>query len=492
MNYRNFLKNEYSEAGQTPWQIKIRGKLLTIPYFYSLDAADKQEIATRFCKDFFDVNDRLAREYRKHGEKPLVVESEGQKYVVPYRYAGRSYHTDEIAEKVFDKCLRKYHRAISLTQKINRLAPEEEQIVSISEESCRRSRRKYEKLLAGKIMDTAARGLIKAGEFLAAGARSVCEKGLGIDVAQMKRYVKRTIIGTAIVGGSYLACQHPFVQQKLKGLSEYVVSKKTTENKMCFAEVCGSKYDDRYGNLQTLDKAYDDLCVVLASLEGFHREAFDDGLGNWTIGYGSTFYIDENGRDAGKIQPGDEITAEEAFMQKQRYIAKYMVPCLMRVQRPLSEKEVVGFIATGFCIGQNELRNSRFLKLLSEGDTQAWQSLSVYGKQAGVRKRTALTGAYVKGEVSTRDLLDFGWKNGENVYGAEISDFYKCPEGSQIPYKNAQGFCRDVYYDKVGDYVRGTIARGVKNPVRDILPVSVVNNIEKGRSVYSLAANRER
>ena len=103
MNYRNFLKNEYSEAGQKPWQIKIRGKLLTVPYFYTLDAVDKQEIAARFLKDFFDVNGRLAREYMKHGENPLVVEIEGQTYDVPYRYAGRGYHTDEIAEQVFDK-----------------------------------------------------------------------------------------------------------------------------------------------------------------------------------------------------------------------------------------------------------------------------------------------------------------------------------------------------------------------------------------------------
>ncbi len=480
MDYKKYLRQEYQAAEEKPWRITLNGKPLIIPYFYTLDAADKQEIANRFLKDFFDVNDRLAQEYEKRGEKPQTVEKGGLRYVVPYRYAGQSYDADEVSEKVFNKCLRKYKRAVSLTRKINRLSPEEDLIVAVGYDSCRGRRRKYERLLAKKIMASSARGLMKAGEFLAAGAVSVCEKGLGFEVEKVKRSLKKAMIGTALVGGMYMTSQLPPVKQKLKDLKEFTFSDHKDEGRICFAEVCGNKFDDKFGNLKTLDAAYDDLCVVLAALEGFHGKAFDDRLGNFTIGYGSTFYIDENGRDAGKIQPGDEITMEEAFIQKQRYIAAYMVPCLMQVQRPLSEKEIVGFVATGFCIGQNELKRSAFLKLLSQGDEKAWASVSVYGKQAGVRKRTALTGAYVKGEVSTRDLLGFGWKNGENIYGAEISDFYGCPRGSQIPYKDADGFCRDIYYDKVGDYVQATIAKGVKRPVREILPPGVVKSVEKG------------
>ena len=149
-------------------------------------------------------------------------------------------------------------------------------------------------------------------------------------------------------------------------------------------------------------------------------------------------------------------------------------------------------MATGFCIGQNELKSSKFLKLLSAGNEDAWQALSVYGKQAGVRKRTALTSAYVKGEVSTKELLDFGWKDGENIYGAKISDFYECPKGSEIPRKDERRFCRNIYYDKVGDYVREVIASGVKNPVRDILPENVVENIEKGKSLQFLPFAKEK
>ena len=493
MNYDKILLKEYQEAGQKPWRMKFGSKKsVIIPYLYTLDATSKEDIANRFEEDFFDINLRLAQDYKKRGERPLFVESGGRRYVVPYQYSKEEYDADKIAKKVFNKCLKKYKLSIALTDKINRLNPEDERIVCISYESCKKNKRKYEKLLAKKILNTSARALIKTGEFLAAGARFACEKGLGIDADRMKKYVKRAIIGAAVVGGSYMVYQQPVFKEKAKELKEHFVAKDKKNTKFCFAEECGKKYDDKYGNLKILDNAYDDLCVVLAALEGFHDKAFDDRLGNMTIGYGSTFYIDENGKDIGKIKAGDVISKEDAFLQKQRYIAEYMVPCLMQVDRKLSEKEIVGFIATGFCIGQNELKSSKFLKLLSAGNDDAWQALSVYGKQAGVRKRTALTSAYVKGEVSTKELLDFGWKDGENIYGAKISDFYKCPKGSEVPCKDERRFCENIYYDKVGDYVRKVIASGVKNPVRDILPEDVVKNVEKEKDLNFMQFVKEK
>ena len=63
------------------------------------------------------------------------------------------------------------------------------------------------------------------------------------------------------------------------------------------------------------------------AVEGFSDKAFPDGGGVPTIGSGTTFYLDENGRET-KVKMGDEISADEAMEHKWRYINKYMIETL--------------------------------------------------------------------------------------------------------------------------------------------------------------------
>lgn len=476
MDYNKILRKEYNDAGARPLQIELHGKKLLIPYVYTINTDDTQKIAKKFLDDFYDVNNILKEQYKKYNEEPLYVEYNKRRYVVPRAYAEENLSAEQIAQKVFKKSLSKYKRAISVVADINKIKPDEDRIVSISYNKYKENKRYYRKLVAKKIVNQVARGIVLTGNFLAKGAYFVGEKAFGISPEDLKKYCRRSMAGLMLVGGIYLTAT---VVERIKDKIENNRDSKKLK-KIKFAEEFSAKYNnDKYGNLKTLDKAYDDLSVVLAAVEGFYPRAFDDGLGNYTIGYGSTFYIDENGKSCGKVKPGDEISMEDAFIQKQRYIAHYMLPCLAKVNRSLSEKEIIGFMATGFCIGHNALNRSDFLKKLSANEKDAWQSLSVYGKQAGVRKRTALTAAYVKGEISTNDLLSFGWKNGENIYKFSISDFYECRPGTQKPYKNKDGYCRNIYYNKVGECVRDVIAKGVRCPVRDIMPDSVLKSVEK-------------
>ena len=446
---------------------------------YTIDTDDIQEIVRKFLDDFYDVNNILEEQYKKYNEEPLYVEYNKRRYVVPRAYAEENLSAEQIAQKVFKKALSKYKRAISVVAGINKIKPDEDRIVSISYNKYKENKRYYRKLVAKKIVNQVARGIVLTGNFLAKGACFVGEKAFGIRPEDLKKYCRRSMAGLMLVGGIYLTATKTDVVERIKDKIENNRDNKKLK-KIKFAEEFSAEYNnDEYGNLRTLDRAYDDLSVVLAAVEGFYPKAFDDGLGNYTIGYGTTFYIDENGKCCGKVKPGDEISMEDAFIQKQRYIAHYMLPCLAKVNRSLSEKEIIGLMTTGFCIGHNALNRSDFLKKLSANEKDAWQSLSVYGKQAGVRKRTALTAAYVKGEISTNDLLSFGWKNGENIYKFSISDFYECRPGTQRPYKNKDGYCRNIYYDKVGECVRDVIAKGVKCPVRDIMPDSVLKSVEK-------------
>ena len=113
MDYNKILRKEYNDAGAKPLQIVLHGKKLLIPYMYTIDTDDAQEIAKKFLGDFYDVNDILEEHYRKHGETPLYVEYNKRKYVVPRAYAEENLSAEQIAQKVFKKCLGKYKRAIS-------------------------------------------------------------------------------------------------------------------------------------------------------------------------------------------------------------------------------------------------------------------------------------------------------------------------------------------------------------------------------------------
>lgn len=87
------------------------------------------------------------------------------------------------------------------------------------------------------------------------------------------------------------------------------------------------------------------------AVEGFSDKAFPDGGGVPTIGSGTTFYLDENGRET-KVKMGDEISADEAMEHKWRYINKYMIETLGDdFGRACTEKEAMAGIGAGVLLG---------------------------------------------------------------------------------------------------------------------------------------------
>ena len=199
MDYNKILRDEYKAAGTRPLQIELHGKNLLIPYIYTIDTDNRQKIAEKCLDDFYDINRVLEEQYKKRGEKPLSVNYKGRKYVVPRAYAQENLSAEQIAQKVFNKCLKKYNRAISVVADINKIKPDEDRIVSISYSKYKENKKCYRKLVAKKIANKVKKGLIMTGNFLARGAYFVGKKALGIEPEDLRRYCKRSLVGLMLV-----------------------------------------------------------------------------------------------------------------------------------------------------------------------------------------------------------------------------------------------------------------------------------------------------
>lgn len=79
------------------------------------------------------------------------------------------------------------------------------------------------------------------------------------------------------------------------------------------------KFDEKKSKLEDVsDSEYKRKVVtLLSSYEGFRSKAYQDAVGVWTIGYGSTYV------DGKPVKSGDTITKEKAMQQKYSDIDKF-------------------------------------------------------------------------------------------------------------------------------------------------------------------------
>ncbi|MGL4397645.1 MAG: lysozyme [Hyphomicrobium sp.] len=93
-------------------------------------------------------------------------------------------------------------------------------------------------------------------------------------------------------------------------------------------------------------------------------EAFDDGYGNWTIGWGRV-----NHPAGGKVRPGETIDLEtaETYFQEDLGIAERAVRAAIKV--PLTQGQFDALVIFTFNAGGGALAKSTFAKLINRGRT---------------------------------------------------------------------------------------------------------------------------
>lgn len=97
---------------------------------------------------------------------------------------------------------------------------------------------------------------------------------------------------------------------------------------------------------------------LIKGFEGCRLVAYQDSVGVWTIGYGSTT----------NVAPGDKISAAEAE-QRLREDLRHAENCVNSlVAVPLTQGEFDALVSFAFNVGCGNLRKSTLLRLLNQHD----------------------------------------------------------------------------------------------------------------------------
>ncbi|MEJ5205238.1 lysozyme [Acinetobacter junii] len=104
---------------------------------------------------------------------------------------------------------------------------------------------------------------------------------------------------------------------------------------------------------------------LISSFEGIRLNAYDDGVGVWTIGIGTTIY--PNGV---KVKKGDKCTLEQAKEYFAHDLKSFEKTVNDSVKVPLSQNQFDALVSLTYNIGSAAFKNSTLLKKLNAKDHQ--------------------------------------------------------------------------------------------------------------------------
>lgn len=105
---------------------------------------------------------------------------------------------------------------------------------------------------------------------------------------------------------------------------------------------------------------------LICAFEGKQLVAYDDGVGVWTIGFGTTIYPNQH-----KVKKGDRCSDAQATQYMQHDLNKFEHAVNKMVTVPLTQNQFDALVSLSYNIGIGALRNATLLKKLNSGDYQA-------------------------------------------------------------------------------------------------------------------------
>lgn len=120
------------------------------------------------------------------------------------------------------------------------------------------------------------------------------------------------------------------------------------------------------------DLAIDQMVVslfgvdLICGFEGKRLTAYDDGVGVWTIGFGTTVY--PNGM---KVKKGDTCTEAQAKAYMAHDLKKFETAVNNAVTVPLSQNQFDALVSLAYNIGTNAFSKSTLVKKLNANDNRA-------------------------------------------------------------------------------------------------------------------------
>lgn len=104
---------------------------------------------------------------------------------------------------------------------------------------------------------------------------------------------------------------------------------------------------------------------LIKGFEGKRTKAYDDGVGVWTIGFGTIKY--PNGV---RVKKGDVCTDKQAEEYLRNDLAKFEAAINKLVKVPLTQNQFDALASFTYNLGETNLANSTLLKKLNKGDYQ--------------------------------------------------------------------------------------------------------------------------
>jgi GH24 family phage-related lysozyme (muramidase) len=120
---------------------------------------------------------------------------------------------------------------------------------------------------------------------------------------------------------------------------------------------------------------------LIKSFEGLRLQAYQDAVGVWTIGYGTTR----------GVTPDLEITQEQAETLLQEDLNKFEQAVNSVTTVPLNDNQFSALVSFTYNVGAGALQNSTLLKLLNDGDIQGAADEFPRWNKAGGRELAGLT-----------------------------------------------------------------------------------------------------
>ena len=102
---------------------------------------------------------------------------------------------------------------------------------------------------------------------------------------------------------------------------------------------------------------------LICGFEGKRLVAYDDGVGVWTIGFGTTIY--PNGI---KVKKGDVCTEAQAKAYMAHDLKKFELAVNNTVNVSLNQNQFDALVSLAYNIGTNAFKNSTLVKMLNAGD----------------------------------------------------------------------------------------------------------------------------
>ena len=135
--------------------------------------------------------------------------------------------------------------------------------------------------------------------------------------------------------------------------------------------------------------------AFICEFEGLKKEAYQDVVGIWTIGYGHT---------GPEVKKGMVITESAAVDILKKDLEKFEKDISRLVKVPLTQNQFDALMSFVYNVGAGNLQSSTLLKLLNQGNYEAvpaqmlrWNKAG--GKEvAGLTRRRAAEGQLWKGQ----------------------------------------------------------------------------------------------